>query len=107
MVLSRGTYDFASVAALVGAVVVGVAGYLPPRHKNFVMSVAAVVATLVAAFVGKLFWGVEWDNTTVSVALSAFLVAAVAYLAPPNAQTEATLIKPEESRMGRIKHPFT
>ena len=113
MVLSRGTYDFAAVAALVGAVLVGVAGYLPARHKNFVMSVAAVAATLIAAVLGKLIYGVEWDNATVSVALSSFLVAAVGYLAPPNAQTEAVLTPhdpppaPGEERVGKIRHPFT
>jgi asparagine N-glycosylation enzyme membrane subunit Stt3 len=84
MVLSNdGIYDFQAVYALIFAVAVALAGYMVKRNKSFVMLIAAPVATLAAAALGKVLYGIEWDNATVSVALSTFSVAFVGYIARP------------------------
>lgn len=82
MVLDHDVYNFDAVYALIFAVAVAAAGYMAGKNKSFMMLVAAPVATLIAAFVGYLLYGVQWDNAAVSVALSAFLVAFVGYVAP-------------------------
>lgn len=83
MVLQNdGVYHFDAVYALVFGLAVAGAGYLVGKNKSFVMLIAAPVATLIAAALGKILYGLEWDNAAVSVALSAFLVALVGYLAP-------------------------
>lgn len=75
-------YDFQAVYGLILGLAVAGAGYFSPRNKSFVMLVAAPVATLFAAALGKILYGVEWDNAAVSVALAAFLAALFGYLAP-------------------------
>ncbi len=107
MVLQNdGVYNFQSIYALIFAVVVAAAGYLVGKHKSFVMFVAAPVATLVAAGVGKILYGAEWDNAVVSVALSTFLVALVGYLAPPvSPDLTNEPNEPAGERSERLKRP--
>ena len=71
MVLNNdGIYNFDAVYALIFGLAVAAAGYMVPRNKSFVMLVAAPVATLVAAALGRVLYNVEWDNAAVSAALS-------------------------------------
>lgn len=76
-------YNFNIVYALIFGVLVALAGYLATKYKSFVVFVAAPVATLVAAFIGKVFYGADWDNATVSVAFSTLVVALFTYWGPP------------------------
>lgn len=99
MVLNHdGIYNFDATYALIFGLVVAGAGYLATKNKSFVMLVAAPVATLAAAAIGKVLYGVEWDNATVSVAASAFLVAFVGYIAP--ARPADPVVEPPPPRVG-------
>lgn len=81
-------YDFDLWAGVIGAALVFVGGYVPVEHKNSYMSLVAVATTALAMLAGFLFYDQPLDNTVLSYAIAAFLVAGLGYALPPNAQSE-------------------
>ena len=106
MILNHDVYNFEAVYALIFALVVAAAGYMVPKNKSFIMLVAAPVATLIAAAVGYIAYGVQWDNATVSVAFSVFVVALFGYLGPsilPDPQPDPEPTAAEEMGSPRVR----
>lgn len=93
-IMSKGTFDFYAWEALVGALVVFAAGYLPAQYKSVAMALAAAAATLVAFLVGWIFFDIKSiDNVTLSMAVSAFVTALVGY-ALPAVHPDAVVVAP-------------
>jgi hypothetical protein len=75
-------FEFDAVSGAVAVIVAGVAGYVVPQHKNFLMGVSALIGSVVAYLIGKAVFGVEGDVAAFSYAAAGLVVAAVGYLAP-------------------------
>ena len=75
-------FEFDAVSAAVGVLVVGLSGYLPPRYKSFVMASAAVIASLVAALLGWIFFDSPFDPNIVSFQAATLIVAFAGYVLP-------------------------